>query len=134
MRIHGTLEREGKWWAAAVPTLGVFTQGHSRADAHAMVKDAVKTLLNRRDVGVRVESAEDGFTVETDPPAALVGFLLRCRREAAGLTLAEVAKRLGQSSPNAYARYEQGRAMPGIEQLDRLLLALDPHRGLVLSV
>jgi hypothetical protein len=134
MRIHGTIEREGKWWAAAVPSLGVFTQGRSRVDAYAMVQDAVETLLDRGDVGVRVEPAVDGLTVETDPPAALVGFLLRCRREAAGLTLSEVAHRLGQSSQNAYARYEQGRAMPGIEQLDRLLLALDPQRGLVVSV
>jgi predicted RNase H-like HicB family nuclease len=136
MRIHGTIEREGKWWAVAVASLGVFTQGRTRAEAFAMAQDAVKILLDRPDVKVRVEEANDGdgLTVQTNPSALLVGFMLRCRREAAGLTLVEAAKRLGQSSVNAYARYEQGRAMPTIEQLDRLLLALDRHRGLVLSV
>jgi predicted transcriptional regulator len=133
MRIHGTMNRSGNWWAIAVPALGVFTQRRTRAEAYAMAKDAVEAVLDRPDVAVYVDPVGDGFTVRTDPPAALVGFLLRCRRAEAGLTLADVAKRLGQSSPNAYARYEQGRAMPSIEQLDRLLLALDPQRGLVLS-
>ena len=55
MRIHGTIEREGKWWAMAIPSLGVFTQGRTRSEAQAMVKDAVEVLLNRQDVSVRVE-------------------------------------------------------------------------------
>jgi len=51
-----------------------------------------------------------------------------------GLTLAAVAKGLEQSSPHAYARSEQVRSTPGMEQLDRLLLVLDPQRGLPSSI
>jgi transcriptional regulator with XRE-family HTH domain len=35
--------------------------------------------------------------------------------------LAEVSKRLGQTSRNAYARYEQGKAVPTLDKLQQLL-------------
>jgi Helix-turn-helix. len=38
---------------------------------------------------------------------------------------------LGQRSKNAYARYEQGRAMPTVEKLERLLEAVAPDRKIV---
>ena len=47
------------------------------------------------------------------------------------LTLAEAAARLGQRSRNAYARYEQGRAMPTVEQVERLLEAIARGHRLV---
>ena len=58
--------------------------------------------------------------------------LLRRQRECHGLTLSEVAERLGQSSRNAYARYEQGKAMPSVEKLEQLLTAIAPKQKLVL--
>ncbi len=134
MRIHGTIEREGRWHAVAIPALGVYTQGRTHVDALRMAKDAVELTVDRSGVRVIAEDAPGGLTVRTDPPAAIVGLLLRRRRQEAGLSLPEVARRLGQRSPNAYARYEQGGSMPTIEKLDKLLTALDPHRGLVLSV
>ncbi|MHB1847073.1 MAG: helix-turn-helix domain-containing protein, partial [Deltaproteobacteria bacterium] len=45
-------------------------------------------------------------------------------REAHGLSLAEVSRRLGQRSRNAYARYEQGLSVPTIDKLEKLLSAV----------
>ena len=47
-------------------------------------------------------------------------------REARHLTLMEVARRLHSKSPNAYARYEQGKSVPTVEKLNQLLKAIDP--------
>ena len=63
---------------------------------------------------------------------ALTAFLLRRARQRAGLSLAQVAERLGATSINAYARYEQGRSVPTIQKLSELFAAVMPHRDLVL--
>jgi predicted transcriptional regulator len=61
----------------------------------------------------------------------LLALLLRRQRERQGLTLAQAAERLGQRSRNAYARYEQGRAMPTVEKLEQLLKAIAPDYKIV---
>ncbi len=50
------------------------------------------------------------------------------------MTLAEVARRLGQKSPNAYARYEQGKSLPTVEKLYKLMKAIDPSFEPILKV
>ena len=40
------------------------------------------------------------------------------------IALAEVAKRLGLKSRNAYARYEQGRSVPTIGKVSEFMSAL----------
>lgn len=62
----------------------------------------------------------------------LTAFLLRRARQRAGLSLAQVAERLGATSINAYARYERGRSVPTIQKLSELFAAVMPHRDLVL--
>ena len=56
---------------------------------------------------------------------------LRRARQRAGLTLAQVAERLGATSVNAYARYEQGRSVPTVRKLTELFAAVRPGRDLV---
>jgi transcriptional regulator with XRE-family HTH domain len=58
--------------------------------------------------------------------------MLRRQREKHGLSLAEVARRLGARSKTAYARYEQGRSVPSVEKLFELLAAVSPSRDFVL--
>ncbi|MEN8151491.1 MAG: helix-turn-helix transcriptional regulator [Planctomycetota bacterium] len=55
----------------------------------------------------------------------LVALLIRRVRARSGRTLHEVAELLGSSSPNAYGRYEQGRASPTVGKLVELLQAVD---------
>jgi transcriptional regulator with XRE-family HTH domain len=71
--------------------------------------------------------------VGSDDVRALVALLLRRKRELSGMSLAEVASRLGIASRNAYARYEQGRAAPTIEKLCQLLHAVCPEEDLVIA-
>jgi predicted transcriptional regulator len=71
------------------------------------------------------------FEIDANRTGVLVALLLRRQRELHGLTLTEVAARLGQRSKNAYARYEQGRAMPSVEKLEELLSAIAPGQRIV---
>ena len=133
VRFEGRIWREGKWWLAEVRALDAMTQGRSRKEALHMVADWIETAVNRRGFKAQVlETDGEAIAVRSTDVGAMVALMLRRQREARGLSLAEVARRLGQRSPNAYARYEQGAAMPTLDKLAELLAAVG-GRDLVLS-
>ncbi|MHC4470781.1 MAG: helix-turn-helix domain-containing protein [Planctomycetota bacterium] len=126
MRLEGRLERDGRWWLAEIPVLDSVTQGRTKAEALEMVTDLVETMVDRPGFAAHVHLARGStFEVSCSDFGALVAILLRRLRARSGLTLAEVAGRLGHTSPNAYARYEQGRTVPTVEKLAELLRAVD---------
>lgn len=133
MRFAGRVFKVGKYWAIEVPILGVVTQGHTKKEAYEMIADAIESLVNKEEFKVEVFPQKgDYFEIGSSDLAALSAFLLRRQRMKRGLTLAEVAKRLGAKSHNTYARYEQGKSIPTIEKLSQLLSALSPDIDFVL--
>jgi hypothetical protein len=133
MRFEGRVFKVGRHWAVEVPILGVASQGRTRSDALVMIADAVEMLVDRKGFHVTVFVGDgDRLEIGASDQAALTALLLRRARLNAGLSLAEVAARLGARSLNAYARYEQGRATPSVEKLSQLLSAVIPGRDFVL--
>jgi predicted transcriptional regulator len=135
MMLIGRLSKDtGTWWAAEAPVAGVYTQGRSRRDAAAMLADAFESLINRPGFKVTVidDSGEQVF-IEANEPAALAAYVLKYQREVHGLSLAQVAKALGASSRNAYARYEQGESVPTLDKFAELLRAVAPEVMLIIG-
>jgi len=133
MRLAGRVFKVGRYWAVEVPILAVVTQGRTRKEAYEMIADAVEALANREGFRVDVHAGQDGyFEIGSDQPGVLTALLLRRERLRSGLSLAEVAAKLGAVSVNTYARYEQGRAVPSIQKLSQLLSAVAPHGDFVL--
>ncbi len=129
MKLEGRIWKSGtsKYWLAEVADLDLVTEGRSRADAAAMLRDAVESLVAEERFKVEVAFGESGrCTVGSNDDARLVALLLRRLRSREGLSVREVARRLGSTSPNAYAQYETGRVAPGIDTLTRLVAALNP--------
>lgn len=134
MRLHGRLYRDGRYWLAEIPILDAMTQGRTRQEALLMVEDLVRTLANRPSLTLRVyPTGQDGFEVGALETRTLTSLMLRRQRERSGLSLADVAERLGAKSRNAYARYERGTSAPTLEKLNELLRAVSPDRDLVLD-
>jgi DNA-binding XRE family transcriptional regulator len=134
MRLAGRVFKVGRHWAVEVPMLGVVTQGRTRKEALEMIADAIETLANTRAFRVEVFPGVGAyFEVGSRHVAILTALLLRRLRVKQGLTLSDVAKRLGARSLNSYARYEQGRTVPSIERLDQLLAAVSGGVELVLA-
>ncbi|NJL29400.1 MAG: helix-turn-helix transcriptional regulator [Thermoanaerobaculia bacterium] len=132
MRFEGRVWKDGKFWLIEVPALEAITQGRTKAEALVMVKDLLETMANEPGFEAQVEAMSgDRFEVTANDAKTLVALLLRRQREVQGLTLAEAAQRLQQTSRNAYARYEQGKAMPTVEKLEELLNAVVPGKRLV---
>jgi hypothetical protein len=134
MRLAGRLARSGRFWVVEVPVLHVSTQGHTRKEAYEMIADAVETLVDKPGFTLEVHPGAGGYLeVGSRDEATLIAFMLRRQRLMSGLTLVEVARRLGARSHNSYARYEQGRCVPTIEKLTELLAALSDGHDLVLD-
>ncbi len=134
MRVHGSMKRSGRWWEVEIPSLGIFTQGRSRPHALRMAADAIESLVNKR--GFRadvVPLTRNAFTVGAKDSATWLPFVLRRMRSAAGLSLAEVQKRLGAKSRNAYARYERGVSEPTLSKLEELLHVVAPSAQVILT-
>jgi hypothetical protein len=132
MRLEGKLWKDGRFWLVEVPALNAMTQGRTKSEAYSMVKDLVETMVDSPGFKARVYRYPEGrIEIGANDIRLLVALLLRRRREKRGITLAEAARRLNQKSRNAYARYEQGRALPTIEKLEELLKAIAPDEELV---
>jgi hypothetical protein len=133
MRFEGKLVRDGKWWLAEIPLLDAMTQGRTRKEVLLMIADWLETMVDRKGFHASVFlRGKAEFEVAGSDAAAMTALLLRRRREASGMSLREIASRLGASSRNSYARYERGDAVPTVEKLDALLKAASPSSDFVI--
>ena len=132
MRFQGRVYRDSGVWLAEVPIFDAMTQGRTKSDALEMMRDWFETLAGTRDFEVEVYPGKAGeFEVGSPDLGRMIGLLLEKRRQQSGLSLREAAARLGERSPNAYARYERGDSVPTMTKLDELLRAVG-DRDLVL--
>jgi predicted RNase H-like HicB family nuclease len=129
MRLEGKVWKDtgSKYWLIEVPLLDVMTQGTSKEDAYKMIADAIEVLIDRKGFKIDVRPGKSSeFTLGANQENVLVALMLRRLRESHNLTLMEVARRLRSKSPNAYARYEQGKSVPTLDKLNQLMKAIDP--------
>jgi hypothetical protein len=126
------MKRDGRFWLVAIPAFDAMTQGRTKREALVMAKDLIETMADAPGFKVTVyPGSDDTFEIGANRLRILLALLLRRQRERQGLTLAQAAERLGQRSKNAYARYEQGKAMPTVEKLEELLMAIAPGQKIV---
>jgi predicted RNase H-like HicB family nuclease len=134
MRFRGKIQRSGRHWAIEVPLLDVYSQGRTKSEAFEMIADAIESLVDEDGFTVSVHQGRGGhFEIDSERQATLMAFFIKRARRASGLTLVEVADRLGARSHNAYARYEQGRCRPTVDKLEELLEVVAPGTHLVLT-
>jgi len=132
MRFEGRIEKDGRYWLVEIPAFDALTQGRTKREALEMAADLLETMAGAPGFKVTVfPGGRETFEVGANRTRVLLALLLRRQRERQGLTLAEAARRLGQRSRNAYARYEQGKAMPTVEKLEELLEAIAPDQKIV---
>ena len=134
MRFSGKIYKDGKFWLAEIPILDLMTQGRTKREAYEMVADMLDTMVNQKDFEITVfKGKKDTFEVGSSDAKYFVRLLLQRKRELSGLSLSQVASRLGMSSRNTYARYEQGKSVPSVEKLNDLLHAVCPETDIVIG-
>ena len=100
-----------------------------------MAKEAIELVVNLEGFEVVIEPAQNNnFFIIANNAGPILAMILRQKRIDNGLSVRDVARRLGQSSPNAYGRYENGKSIPTIEKFDELLAAIEPGLSSILRV
>jgi hypothetical protein len=134
MRFSGKVYKDGKFWLAEIPIIDLMTQGRTKKETYEMVADMIETMVNRKGFKVNVYKGKNNtFEVGSLNSKLMVSLLLQRKREQSGLSLSQVAERLGMSSRNSYARYEQGKSAPSVDKLNELLHAVSPNSDLVIN-
>jgi len=132
MVIPGEIDKKGSQYAALLEPLGAYGQGRTRKAACDALARTVRDFaadygpLAGFDVQV-TDGGEDTIYVTSNDPARLLSLLLRRQRELHELSLADVAKAMGNKSRNGFAQYETGRSEPSITKLQELLDAVAPE-------
>jgi len=126
MRFSGTVFKDGNFWLAEIPILDIITQGHTKKESYEMALDVIKSMINKDSFEATVYKGKNGnFEIASPDSKSMISLLLQRKREISGLSLSQVATRLGFTSKNSYARYEKGQSMPTIRKLSELLKAVD---------
>ena len=134
MKFQGKIYKDGKFWLAEIPFLQLMTQGYTKKEVTEMVEDLFRTLANKNDFEVNVTLYKNGYIeIGSNDTNAMIRILLQRKRQISGLSLSQVAKKLGSSSKNSYARYEQGRSTPSLEKLNKILHVLSPESDFVMT-
>jgi predicted RNase H-like HicB family nuclease len=139
MELDGRVWKSKNDWLVEVPSLDLMTQGTSRENALAMIKDAVLNLLRHYfdlgksfDVTVKEHKGKSiGITATDSSP--LLALSLRRQREKSGSTIRESAQRLGKT-PNAYAQYERGETKFSLDNYEKLRKAANPVDEVIVSI
>ena len=142
-RIWKSRKKGGPTWIVEVSALDIVTQGYSKEEALEMIRDAILELMRsayrsarKKSFDIIVHDYEKNglISVSCSDPKLLAAFSIKRQRLKTRTTLREAARRLGSSSPNAYARYEQGTVNMSFLMYDRLLQAVNPNqRGLFIK-
>jgi len=134
MRFSGKVFKDGDFWLGEIPILDVMTQGHTKEETFTMILDMLKSMINKDSFQVEIYKGENGnFEISSPTPRHLISLLLQRKRQMSGLSLSQVASKLGFSSRNSYARYEQGQTIPSIGKLGELLQVFDPNSDIVIN-
>lgn len=134
MRFSGRVYKDDGFWLAEIPILDAMTQGHTKKEAFEMAVDMIKSMVNKKDFQVVLYKGENGnFEIGSSDSRHLISLLLQRKRELSGLSLSQVAAKLGFSSRNSYARYERGQTVPTIGKLAELLKAVDSKSDIVIN-
>ena len=134
MKFQGKAFKDGNFWLADIPFFELMTQGRTKKELLLMVEDLFITLADKKSFEVNVKCTKDGILeIGSNDNKVMISLLLKRKRQLNNLTIQQVAERLGSTSKNAYARYEQGKTLPGIDKLQELLNATGPYSDFVIS-
>lgn len=135
MVLEGKIWKDKGYWLIEVAALDILTQGRSRKDAFAMLKDAINLLVNRKGFQIKIRPHDQNtFLVESVDQKDLLALMLKRQRAKHNLTLSGMAKRLHSNSKNAYAQYEQGKSQPSFSKVQEFLSAMNAKTVMAITV
>ncbi|MFW7382290.1 MAG: helix-turn-helix domain-containing protein [Oligoflexus sp.] len=139
MFLEGRIFKDGKSWAAEIPTLDFETQAKTQKEALTMIEDLCNVMFETDKTGIRdfsielVDKQNGIFKFSTPHIAELLPYILKRQRSLAAISQGELARRVGSKSHNSIAAYELGDRQPTVQKLAEILAGLDLDLGISIT-
>jgi DNA-binding phage protein len=125
MILSGKIWKNGAYWLIECQALDALTQGLTKKEAMDMMVDWVQTAIDKPDYKLQITDTGKGrFQMKFDDPRPILGLMVDRAREAAGLTYAEVAKRVGIKSRSGIKTMASGKHDPQFSKISNVLSAI----------
>lgn len=125
MKLKGNYYKDGSWWLAEIPSIQYLEQGKTKSELFELVKSGIQLLMEDTPFKCTVEDQGEGeFILSSDNPRVMGCFIIKRLREAQGLSIREVAQKLGHKSHTEFARHESGKTAMTLETFNKYVQAL----------
>lgn len=125
MKLLGNYYKDGNFWISEIPFISLMDQGKTKASSLKMIKSAIEELMKESKLKCEIVDIGSGrFVLSSKDVKLLTCFVLKRIREAQGLSMREVATKLGLKSHTEYARHESGLTAMTVETFNRYIEAL----------
>ena len=123
MNIQGKMifDEATRFYAVAIPLLGLWTQGETLEEGFFMADDGLKMLYPDISFSLYWINKSNGNFGVSSKDKKIVPIILKEARLASGLSLMEAATKLGFSNQNSIYAYERGTREPSIGKFQKLL-------------
>lgn len=103
-----------------IPDLELYSQAESLEEIPVMVDDLVGMMFEEAGIeGYEIlweKGSNEHFLIGTKDVPGLLAFIMRRKRGDLGVSVTELAERMGYSSHNSIAAYEQASRSPSVEK------------------
>lgn len=124
MFLKGRVWKDDSMWLIECPALQAMTQGHTKKEALEMLIDWVRSILEKDDFPLEITSKGEDVMLKVQDPKPILALMVERNRNAQGLTLREIADRLGVKGRAGVKQYETGKHDPGFTKAQELFEAL----------
>lgn len=99
MKLLGNYFKDGKFWIAETPFVNFMDQDRSKSECLAQISSAIEELINVSEFDCSIQDLGNGeFVLSSENTKLLSCFILKRLREAEGISIREMSKRLGIKS------------------------------------
>ena len=138
MKLKGKLKKDGKFWLIEVPVLSAITQGRTKKEDFEMIEEYIINMSEEyfsKTLKLNITKLiNNEFEIETNNTILLTALVLRSLRVSQDLTIKAISEKLGYSSVNGYAQYEQSKRELSCHKLSEMLSVLNPKVKLLIDL
>lgn len=122
MLLKGRVWKEEGFWLAEVKHLDLFTQAKTRQESLDLLMEQIEERydFDKSQYSLKTITSSE-IAITSISMNALVPLILKGLRNKEGLSVREVATRLGFKSRSSYFKYETGERSISIDQFDRIV-------------
>lgn len=122
MLINGKIRKEDSFWIVEIPELNLLTESKNRQESLELILWLIEEKYSFKKNNFHIEHLKEGsFQLSSKDLDVMQSLILKGLRNKEGLTIQEVADRLGFKGRSSYFKYESGKRSMSFDQFNRIV-------------